>query len=77
MHPLVQAFMFVWFGGISIGMVGMLASSKGQFESDFLIPPGMLIFGLAMVFYGKETEKASLVDFVKRTLNADEKVPPN
>lgn len=78
MHPFVQAFMFIWFGGVSIGMVvSMLSAFNGQFDSGLLIPPGMLIFGLAMVFYGREDEKAFLVDFVKQTLNADEQVPPN
>ena len=77
MHPFVQAFMFIWFGGVGVGMVGMLASLKGHFDGGLLIPPGMLIFGLALVFYGREDEKSFLVEFVKQTLNANEQVPPN
>lgn len=84
MHPFVNAFMFVWFGGvILIGGTGFLAAvgtiffvSGSQRQTAWMgvvIPPLMLAFGFGLVRFGRylaRDEARFLTDFLAQTLDA-------
>lgn len=50
-HTSVIVFVIIWFVGVGIGSLAVLASllSDQSFEPTALIPFGMLIFGYALV----------------------------
>jgi len=53
LHPLVTAFMCVWFGGVGLGMIGVIAgllSGQAPASLMLLIPFAMLAFGCALVW---------------------------
>ena len=65
-HPFVTVFMCVWFGGVGLGIVTVLASlASGQTKAApiLLIPFAMLLFGWTLVAGGFwfEARKAKLI----------------
>jgi hypothetical protein len=86
MHPLVSAFIVVWFGGVLL----MGGAMSAEIIADWLaahdpIPPGrwlgiavpllMLGMGVAVVKIGKHLardERVFLLDFLRRTIDARE-----
>ena len=55
LHPIVIAFMGIWFGGVVIGAVSIsysLAIRECGFQLPMLIPFAMLLFGIALVLGG-------------------------
>src|SRR5665213_2701447 len=82
LHPLVRAFLVVWFGGvlaacaaISIRMASVLAggSLPENMWPGVMIPFLMLAGGVALVMAGKylaRDERAFLIDFLRRSVEA-------
>lgn len=61
LHPFVLVFMLIWFGGVIMAAVSMLAASVTEgFDGIALIPVGMLVFGYALVTgaFKYETQKS-------------------
>jgi len=55
LHPIVLAFMCIWFGGVLVSLLAVgagLANNTISFSTPLLIPLGMLIFGWVMVVGG-------------------------
>lgn len=55
LHPLVIAFMAVWFGGVIIASVAVIIAfitHSSRANPGMLVPLGMLIFGIALVSGG-------------------------
>lgn len=86
LHPLVRAFLTVWFGGVSIGCgamairtIDLLRNTHGALPANgwqaLAVPFGMLGFGVVLVRSGKylaRDEPDFLIDFVRRALDARE-----
>lgn len=88
MHPFVNAFLFVWFGGVLLcGMftLAVLASTLfglSKFQQNILIgatiPFLMLVLGCGMVCIGRylaRDEARFLTDFLAQNLEAREQIP--
>ncbi len=74
LHRLVAAFMLFWLGGVSIGLVSFfVAAMKGRVEPlpTFLVPLGMLLFGIAMTsgafWWEVRKTKPALMELFKGT----------
>ena len=54
LHPLVLAFMIIWFGGVLLFCVGITGSmlASGNWNPVALVPLGMFIFGWALTSGG-------------------------
>jgi len=51
LHPFTTALLCVWFGGVGLGILAVLAGlSRGQTDPMLLIPFGALLFGWALAF---------------------------
>jgi len=86
LHPHVKIFMFIWFGGLTIigGTIFVVALSFVFGESahisigavmGMLIPPGMAVFGIGLLKFGKylaRDESILLIDFITDRLDAKE-----
>ncbi|MFH2044876.1 MAG: hypothetical protein ABIK92_07000 [Pseudomonadota bacterium] len=86
LHPFVKIFMFIWFGGLIIigGIIFVIALSSFFKENSrseigsimgILIPPGMAIFGIALLKFGKylaRDESKVLQKFLIDLLDAEE-----
>jgi len=87
LHPFVKTFMFIWFGGLFIigGMIFLVTLSSLFIKNSsidigtimgILMPPGMAIFGIALLKFGKHLarkESAFLKGFLFNLLDAKEK----
>jgi len=69
LHLLVMFFMFVWFSGVSIGCITVLAKVD-EFSLPMLIPFGMLIFGVALVsggfWFEASKQKRRLIELLSK-----------
>jgi hypothetical protein len=86
LHPFVKIFMFIWFGGlIMIGGIIFVIALSSYFKENslkdigsimwILIPPGMAIFGIALLKFGKylaRDESKVLKRFLIDLLDAEE-----
>ena len=86
LHPFVKIFLFIWFGGlIIIGSIIFVISLSSLFIQKspldigtimgVLIPPGMAIFGIALLKFGKyfaKCESGILKTFLIELLDAEE-----
>jgi hypothetical protein len=72
-HTFVIVFMFIWFGGVGIGCLAVLASMFGNqnFEPMTLIPFGMLIFGYALITGGFKYESIKSKKYLAELLEAE------
>jgi hypothetical protein len=75
LHRFVSAFMCVWFGGLTIGILG-LATAKTEPSAVLLIPLGMLLFGwgLASGCFWSEAKKAKLMlsDILQNSMTSEQ-----
>ena len=85
LHPMVKAFMAVWFGFLGIIwavlLVAILTGDFGPDNSDLppllalVFPLGMMAFGVLLLKFGKHLSRGEgdfLTDFVKELLEARE-----
>ncbi|MCU0439103.1 MAG: hypothetical protein MUC49_14490 [Raineya sp.] len=71
-HLFVLFFMVIWLGGISMGcLVTLSVLFTGKFEPPFLIPFGMLIFGIALLYGAFKTESAISKRDLMKMLDAE------
>jgi hypothetical protein len=71
-HSLVLVIMAFWLGGVFIGcIVTTYAMFTTEFTPFHLIPFGMLIFGIALVFSGFKTESSASKKDLLRILEAE------
>jgi len=78
LHRFVAAFMFIWFGGVSIGLVTFsIAAMRGRMEPlpGLFIPLGMLLFGLVMTSGAFWLEANKTKAFLLETLKGVERQP--
>jgi len=75
LHVFVIVFMFIWFGGIGIGCLAVLATGfkfgSQNFEPMSLIPFGMLIFGYALVTGGFKYESIKSKKYLAQLFEAE------
>ena len=66
-HSTVLVFMAIWFGGVFIGCIATTSVLLTQkFTPFLLIPFGMLVFGVALVYGAFKTESSiSKKDFMR------------
>ena len=82
LHPIITAFMFVWFG-VALGIVAFIAALFGRQTEEhlvLLIPFGMLFFGWALMsgvfwFEAKKT-KPILIEMFNGQLRREQSTPP-
>jgi hypothetical protein len=86
LHPFVKIFMSIWFGGLFVigGLIFIItlsslfeknASADSGMIMGILIPPGMAIFGIALLKFGRylaRNESAFLKTFLVHLLDAKE-----
>jgi|LGVE01.1.fsa_nt_gb hypothetical protein len=80
LHPLVSAFMYFWFGGLGLGIIGIVAkfiSKQILFSPMLLIPFGMMIFGWALVSGGFWFEAKKQKSMLIKLLNGAEISEPS
>ena len=92
MHPIVTAFMAIWFAGvvliggpITVSIIAAILGSAGQTSGSLppiaaVIAPAMLAFGCALVGFGQwlaRDEATFLKNFFLRTLDATEVMESN
>ena len=72
LHPLITAFMCIWFGGVGLGVIAALAgllSGQALASPMLLIPFGMLVSGWAVVsggfWFEAKKQKPMLVEMFK------------
>lgn len=69
LHLAVICFMFVWFSGVSIGCIAVLAHLD-RFSMPMLIPFGMLIFGIVLVsggfWFEASKQKIRLIELLSK-----------
>lgn len=69
LHLAVICFMFIWFSGVSIGCIAVLAHLD-RFSMPMLIPFGMLIFGVALVsggfWFEASKQKVRLIELLSK-----------
>lgn len=72
MHGFVVAFMAVWLGGVSLALLGSIYGIVSQEANPTvaIIPVIMLAFGIALVYFGFNTEKEKSINELKRILKA-------
>ncbi|MCT7958581.1 hypothetical protein [Laspinema palackyanum] len=74
LHPAVMIFMCVWLGIVGQGVLMFLAVLfQEEFDPLFLIPVGMLIFGLALPWVGFLPEAKGSKQFLIELFQAEEK----
>lgn len=68
----VFVFMAIWFGGVAIGcVVTTFALFSQAFSPFFLIPYGMLVFGIVLLFGAFKTETKTSRTDLQRILEAE------
>ncbi len=69
----VIIFLFLWFGGVFLGFIGMLVKSfnNSEFEIAILIPLGMLLFAYALTMGGFKYESNKSKKDLQTILEAD------
>jgi hypothetical protein len=85
LHPFTRVFLPIWFGGVlffcAIAIVALVSHPGGSPQGNgngwmfLLIPLGMLVFGLALVRFGRflaRDEQRFLTEFLRQTLDARE-----
>ena len=71
-HFFVLIFMTVWFSGVLIGcLFTTIALLTQKFTPMFLIPYGMIIFGIALLYGGFKTESSISKKDLLRILEAE------
>lgn len=71
-HPFVLVFMTIWFSGVIIGCFATtFALFTQNFSPFFLIPYGMLLFGIALLYGAFKTESAISKKDLTRILEAE------
>ncbi len=71
-HTFVLVFMTIWFGGVFIGcLVTTFALFTQNFSPFFLIPFGMLLFGIALLYGAFKTESTTSKKDLTRILEAE------
>jgi hypothetical protein len=71
-HIFVLVFMTIWFGGVFIGCVATIfALFTQEFTPFFLIPFGMLLFGIALLYGAFKTESSTSKKDLIRILEAE------
>lgn len=72
MHGFVMAFMAIWLGGVSLGLIGSIYVMVSQDANPaiVMVPFLMLAFGVGMVYFGFNAEKDKSINELKRILNA-------
>lgn len=72
LHDFVVAFMVVWLGGVSLALLGSIYAiiSHEANPSVTIIPLIMLAFGIALVYFGFNSEKEKSINELKRILKA-------
>lgn len=71
-NTFVLVFMTIWFGGVFIGCLATtFALFTQKFSPFFLIPFGMLIFGIALLFGAFKTESTTSKKDLLRILEAE------
>lgn len=71
-QPFVLVFMGMWFGILSIALIGILVGvfAQGTNPMVILAPVIMLIFGFALVYFGFHKEVAKAISDLRSILNA-------
>ena len=78
LHPIVIAFMCIWFGGVIIGAVSIsysLVIRKCSFQLPMFIPFAMLLFGIALVsgsFWFEAKKQKPLLESLFKTKGSGE-----
>jgi hypothetical protein len=91
MHPLVTAFMGVWFvlglligGVLEVAVISHLITGQPKFSGDFnpvvtlFFLPGMVAFGVALVAVGwriGRRQRERITAFIETTLKAQPRAP--
>lgn len=71
-HSFVLVFMTIWFGGVFIGCIATtFALFTKEFTPFFLIPFGMLIFGIALLYGAFKTESSTSKKDLMKILEAE------
>jgi len=72
LHIFVIVFICIWFGGVGIGGIAVLASlfTNESFEPMALIPFGMLLFGYALVTGGFKVESIKSKKYLAQLFEA-------
>jgi len=71
-HSFVLVFMTIWFGGVFIGCIATtFALFTQEFTPFFLIPFGMLIFGIALLYGAFKAESSTSKKDLMEILEAE------
>jgi hypothetical protein len=68
----VIAFMIVWFGGVCVACIAVaFAAFSGRSHVAMLVPFGMLLFGIVLMYGGFKTESKRSINDLKEILKAE------
>ncbi len=73
LHPFVLIFLFVWCGGVGIGLLALLSTAieNGKFEPFILTPLAMLLFAYGLTTGGFKYESIKSKKYLAQLLDAE------
>ena len=79
LHPFVTAFMYFWFGGVSLGILAVIAgllSGQTKIQPMMIIPFGMIIIGWALItggfWFEAKKQKAMLIAMLEASHRSEQ-----